>query len=540
VRGNRCDACGSPQETRRERDTGDDVPTKQNAFRPYASKADADTAGLERATEAFRAKDLPRFLDTLVNVEATTVRSAPTPEGPGWIATVRGALVFVTMRAQSDEIVLEAPIARLPERHRLPALRLALELCAHESAASRIVLRGDLLLVRWSAKLSVITPPVLRHYLREVGHLASRYTSLFTVGLDAPVVIADDMLGSAGFDLVGRPKKVHVGAAGGRRSMPPPDGKPAKPIIPAPAQIDGASRPRAAALEDSRPAVTAGFAMGRTAQNESQAKVRPPRREEDSAPAMEAPPAADPIPAILSPALSSAPASTPAAEERGKRPIPAPAPAPVAVEPPRKPIARTDADLQEQPAKRAGGSSAELSPSDRLCMLLRHAQSLASLTLEERPASMGWLVRSTVFRAVYEFKDSVPDAVAHLYRCTAIGKQERNATSPTEPALVVMERVIVARGLMPKEKTLAIEPMTSAAQAKEHVARYLSEIDKAPNDSGLRHFLALGALTELLVRTKLPPQTDQRLRDIVAHAQKEGAKGAATDLMMTALQRINS
>jgi hypothetical protein len=72
------------------------------------------------------------------------------------------------------------------------------------------------------------------------------------------------------------------------------------------------------------------------------------------------------------------------------------------------------------------------------------------------------------------------------------------------------------------------------------VARYLGEIDKAPGDPPLRHFLALGALTELLVRTKLPAQTDQRLRDIVSHAQREGAKIPAIDLMMTALQRINS
>jgi hypothetical protein len=103
-----------------------------------------------------------------------------------------------------------------------------------------------------------------------------------------------------------------------------------------------------------------------------------------------------------------------------------------------------------------------------------------------------------------------------------------------------MERVIVARANMQKEKPLAIEPMVSAAQAKEHVARYLSELDRAPGDPAMRHFLALGALTELLVRTKLPPQTDQRLRDIVTHAQREGPKTQAIDLMMTALQRINA
>jgi hypothetical protein len=110
----------------------------------------------------------------------------------------------------------------------------------------------------------------------------------------------------------------------------------------------------------------------------------------------------------------------------------------------------------------------------------------------------------------------------------------------TEPVLMVMERIIVARGQVAREAPLQIEPLTSAQQAKDHVARFLLEIDRAPGDPTLRHFLALGALTELLVRTKLPPQTDQRLRDIVAHAQREGPKPAAIDLMMTALQRINA
>ncbi len=108
------------------------------------------------------------------------------------------------------------------------------------------------------------------------------------------------------------------------------------------------------------------------------------------------------------------------------------------------------------------------------------------------------------------------------------------------PDLPRLGEPVLALSAVPDQPWRVVSGMVSAAQAKEHVSRYLSEIDKAPGDPGLRHFLALGALTELLVRTKLPPQTDQRLRDIVAHAQKEGAKGAAIDLMMTALQRINS
>src|SRR5262249_25819999 len=146
------------------------------------------------------------------------------------------------------------------------------------------------------------------------------------------------------------------------------------------------------------------------------------------------------------------------------------------------------------------------------------------------------------------FKDVLPDAVAHLYRSTGIAQgmpssAPRSVTGQiqgAEPALVVMERVIVSRAVVQKEKPLAIEPMVSAAEAKEHVARYLQQLDRARSGAGMRHFLALGALTELLVRTKLPPQTDQRLRDIVTHAQREGPKTQAIDLMMTALQRINA
>jgi hypothetical protein len=197
----------------------------------------------------------------------------------------------------------------------------------------------------------------------------------------------------------------------------------------------------------------------------------------------------------------------------------------------------------EAPVRRAI-TSGELSmvPADRLCVLLRQAQQLASVTLE-RPATMAWLVRSTVFRAVYEYSDVLPDTVAHLFRCTGMAKEIANVRASSgsmEPALPVIERILAARGQMGKEKPIHVEPLTSAQQAKDHVGRYVIEIERAPADPALRHFLALGALTELLVRTKLPPQTDQRLREIIAHAQREGPKPPAIELMMTSLQRITA
>jgi hypothetical protein len=171
-------------------------------------------------------------------------------------------------------------------------------------------------------------------------------------------------------------------------------------------------------------------------------------------------------------------------------------------------------------------------PADRLCHLLRQAKTLASLVLEVHPGTMPWLVRSAVFRAIHDYREPLPDAVAHLYRCTGMGRDA------PEPALLVLDRIVTARAHHPGEKPLAIDPLTSAAQAKEHIGRYLIEIDRAPPEPALRHFLALGALSELLVRAKLPAQTELRLRDIVSHAQREGAKQGSIDLMMTALQRI--
>jgi hypothetical protein len=561
VRGGRCEACGSAQPGSHKPDphsASEQSLLTQSQIRPYASPAEADAAGLERAAEAHRARDMPRFIDLLLAAEAgATSRQAPTTEGAGWVATVRGAAVFVTLRVGPDELVLEAPIARLPGRQRLPALRLALELSARDTATSRVCLRGELLLLRFVARLSLLTPPVLRYYLREIGHLASRYAGLLTVGLDALPAIPEDQRAAATFDAIGRAKKIQLGTGGNiRRSIPPPlpsaeRSRPRAPT-PEPSSQDLPPPPRTPSM----PAPNGG-AVPRPVP-----KAPPPPAPMNADGAV----SSDGIPAVLSPMYSPprAPEVRVELEERFKRSNTAetgtvPNPMPEGTGSRRPPPLSQDprAEIDLDPASRRGGaagpggspvpSEPQLSPSDRLCMLLRHAQSLTSLSLEERPATMVWLVRSAVFRAIYDFKDVLPDAVAHLYRCTGVGRDAPPASRTlsgqmqgTEPALVVMERVIVARAMVQKEKPLAIEPMVSAAQAKDHVARYLLELDRAPSDAGMRHFLAMGALTELLVRTKLPPQTDQRLRDIVGHAQREGAKTSAIDLMMTALQRINA
>jgi hypothetical protein len=211
---------------------------------------------------------------------------------------------------------------------------------------------------------------------------------------------------------------------------------------------------------------------------------------------------------------------------------------PVSVRPPEGPESEGDA----QPRK-------ERSPQERLCQLLRDAQALATaLSFQDRVGVMLLLVRSTVFRAILEHGEALPSAVAHLYRSTAAATRDLahaeaagrrgNPALIAEPALHAMERLVSARAQVSEEKPLQIEQLTSATHAREHLSRYLREIERAPSEPALRHFLALGALSELLVRARLPAKTDQRLREIVSYAHREGPKGAAIDLMMTALSRI--
>jgi len=204
-------------------------------------------------------------------------------------------------------------------------------------------------------------------------------------------------------------------------------------------------------------------------------------------------------------------------------------------------------DLDDPAARRA------LTPADKLCELLHQAQALATaLSYEERPATMLLLVRAAVYRAIYEFGEAVPDAVSYLYRsalgvtraiwpsASPAGKRPSSPIPMAEPALLAMERIVAVRAQLPKERAFLVEPLATAAQAREHLTRYVEEIEAAPQDVTLRHFLALGALTELLSRTRLPAQTSQRLKEIVAHAHRDVPKQAALDLMMTALKRIAS
>ena len=553
LRGQRCEICGGDQAP---------IQLEEGEIRdPRAVLDEGGAQGLERAIEAHRNKEHARFVGHVVTAEGVGVRTVTLPEGPGWIAAIRGALVFASIDTTLAELTLQAPVVRVPRAQRMPVLRLALELSAQELATARFCLRDDLLVLRFGAPLASLTPHVLRDLLREIGHLAARWAELFAVTFDANPAIDEAARAGAGFEILGRARKLRLGS-GMMRSIPPPAASAPEPSsalsradatrttpIRATSRTPSSPREDVERTSNNGPPPLTGFgsfgskplqAGPPSRPTQSMAAVAPPRTElpepvfELAASSVRPRPLSEPIPAILAPMFAAGPGQPRKSIPPVIPPLPPP-PSGFTVSKLR-PVSMPEIEL-EAPSRRPSIAMASVAgeprePADRLCSQLRQAKTLASLVLEMRPGTMPWLVRATVFRAIHEYREVLPEAVAHLYRCTGMGRDA------PEPALLVLDRVVAARAHHPGEKPLAIDPLTSATQAKEHVARYLVEIERSPLDPGLRHYLTLGALTELLARARLPAQTEVRLRDIVSHAQREGAKQGSIDLMMTALQRI--
>jgi hypothetical protein len=442
---------------------------------------------LERAQEAFRARDHARMVSYCLGTEPSwTSRAVTLREGPAWILAVGDALLFLGIDPGASLLTIETPLVRLPRRQRVPALRLALELCAKNDAA-RICLRSDLLVLRFAERLSVVGPTLLLGSLRACAAISLSVIERLTAELDARPALAADSRGSTGWDVLGRARSLdHLAPPRSRRSSPP-----------------AAPEPESTHRSDSIPPILApAFVAG--------APPSQPRKHSGQLSSVSG------MMSQRRPTLTDISLDPPS-----RRPSVTPPPMPQAVSP----------------------------DAERMCELLRQARALATaLSFEEKPATTMLLVRSTVFRAIYAHHEALPDAVAHLYRCTAAATKEiwlssARRTQSTqipiaEPALLVMERIVSAGAQMPKEKPIVLDPLTSAQQAKEHLSRYLAEIEHAPPDPNIRHFLALGALTELLVRTRLPAQTQQRVREIIEYAQRDGKKPESIELMMTAIGRI--
>ena len=533
------------------------LPLADNA-RPVPREDEEDPA-LAAAREAWSHGEHSRAIGLALSL-GQAPRAFTSPHGPGWVSAVGPVPVFAILDVASAHVTLEVPVVRLPQTKRVPALRAALALCNETVTASRFCLRLDLLVARFAARLDALTPAILHRVAREMATVAGRAQQHLALAFDARPAIPEQGVLSA-WDRLGRSQALPLLAP---PSFAAPLSQPHPPVSSHPTSRPSSMRPPgppAAQPVQNRP-ITLRLSIP---------PVLAPDEEDDDMPAILAPEMASerpserhPPPPTMPPTMPP-PASRPAPDTpNSARPSVLPSALPhVPALGLRAPFpsanamrALTPSEIEvvpptRRPAVRPTPQDAS-TPEGKLCELLRQALSLATvLSFDERPHTTLLLVRAAVFRSVHEHHEAVPSAVAYLYRATRPVTREIWPTRPeagrpagpipvAEPALGALEQVVAARAVVPKEKPATIEGWTSAQLAKEQLGKYLAEIEIAPTDPNLRHYLALGALSELLVRTRLPAQTDQRLRDIVAYAQRDGAKPHVIELMMTALRKIVS
>lgn len=591
-----------------------------------------DDASLEKATDAFRRGDFARAVTTCLGTETSlSVRTLANPEGPAWALTGNESTIFVSVDLVSMQLVIESPIVRLPRTQRVPAMRMALELCDDEGFSSRLCLRDDLLVMRFVTQLGAAPPALVRHVVREMSTLSERYVDMFTAAFNARATARPEVRSTG--ESTGKKRQLGTLRPSSPRSHavqpPPPTLRPdfsaardddMPPILAPMFGGDSARRPpvddlppilsppsmmrepRRSVSSDDIPAILAPPSLSRESRrsvssDDIPAILAPPREPGkplsfDDIPAILAPPsihesgsgdAWDSMPAVLMPPepsaslprgfapapAMSAPGTSGAPSEREISPTTArlgaiPAVMMTAHTPSQSPTRQRTAmglsdplrSLTPDPDAEVTGRRSSIpgdkpvTPADKLCELLQRAQVLATtLSFAERQATTLLLVRAVVYRSIYDYSEALPDAISYLSRTTAAATRmiwsstappdKTNPMPMAEPSLLAMERVVAQRALMPKEPKLTTQPFTTAGQAREHLAKYVEEIETGPNDLPLRHFLALGALCELLVRARLPSQTSQKIKDIVAHAQRETSKMASSlDLMMAALKRI--
>lgn len=523
--GAKCEVCGG---------SGAPIGLEDSRWTPTVRKAAGTHPELDWAFEAWSKQDYARLVTHCLAVEG--VRNARTfnlADGPAFIAVVRSTSVLIALRPPSDTLVIEAPVGKLPNLQRVPAMRVALELSHGEEHAVRLCVRKDWMLARFVGRLSGAEPTALLRSLAELCRTTHRCAALMAASFDAQAV-SDADHATFSWDTIPKPRKLGSlapAAPAAAESKKPSTKQPVSsgqgmfdsvPSILGQDEDEGA--PTLVRMDPTPPPVEVAKAAmrGKVAERSSSsgsipAVLAPSQR----IPAM---PHTSPSPGVRAAAAPSAP---PAAAAAQAAVISSPPPPPVSAPPP-----------------------APATPAEAFCEMLSGARQLANtMTYEQHSATLMLLLRATVYRSVYEYTDTMPQAVAHLFHATSSMMREIWLTAPgkrrgsmqiprPESALTVLDDIVAKQGAFTGQPPVKILPMTSAQQAKEHLARYVSEIDLAPEDAALRHHIALGALSELLVRTKLPGPTQQKLRGIVAHAVKEGPKPASLELILTALKRI--
>lgn len=500
LRGARCAVCGRPRRALDLSDGDGSLPaTPREGERPEAIWA----------FEAWARGETSRVIVHAMNAEgAQATKTRPIEGGTMLVGHFGGVFVTVLVADKERTLSIEVPVVRLPRTQIVGALRFALELSQSAAPGFRFSLRHELVLVRFSSPMIDLEPPSIQAALRDAVKLASDASRAMATTVKARGI---DTSEQATFDFDTIPRALSIPLDG----SPPPMELPPKAAASVPPTAKAAVPAAGDFKAPPMPQITA-------------ARPRPSGMSgmfESVLPLL----GADQIPSLSPPAPAVADISKTQVSDVGIVPGVSAAPAPPKVE-------------VERPKTTA--------PREQLCELLHRAQALGTvLSFADRPATMALVIRATVFRAILQFESTCRDAVAHLAHEASIFTKEIFITAPgrrsasmqipsASPAFELMSAIVATGGTAAGTHPIVKVPIASVQDAKQHLARYLGEIDQAPQDMELRHFLAHGALAELLVRAKLPQATAEKLSQIVDRAGDGGPTQKKLDLMVAALTRM--
>ena len=209
-----------------------------------------------QAFDAWRGRDYPRLIGlSLVAEGGQGPRTANLADGPGSMFFLRTVPVFVAVQSAAATLTIEAPLARLPQRQRVAAMRVALELCDGQASCRGCACGETSLVARFVGRLGAVTPPMLRQAIREVAAFAERQGEMLEASFDARAPTPDEPRAAVAWNLVGQPRALPRLAPPISQSMPPPpptseesapvSGLESIPAILAPALAGGSSAPAA-------------------------------------------------------------------------------------------------------------------------------------------------------------------------------------------------------------------------------------------------------------------------------------------------------
>lgn len=247
-----CPACGATR--------GEGAPRRDDPrLRLHLGARPEDFPELEHAFRAWAARDAHQMVAAcLPSLRVSGARHVDHGGLRYWPLPTSTSVVFVVHDADREELGVEAPVLRLPDRLSVPLMRFLLDTNGlPEGGHARYCLRDDVVVLRWARRFASCSPPELVTAIREVARRIDRAAAPLAAAFFAKPLATE--IATRGHDpaLLGTPRALRVlepqAAPSVATFRSPPRAAPAPPSAAGPvgarASIRDEARERLAAAE---------------------------------------------------------------------------------------------------------------------------------------------------------------------------------------------------------------------------------------------------------------------------------------------------